>query len=290
MCTSLKEKISLALMTVFLCGCGGSETGRDISAKAGSIKNIGHAGCGFNYLFGPFNPLPPNSFRSLVTALDLGAGGVEVDLQITSDFQLVLFHDITLESKTGLTGPIHAHTGGEVLGTPYAVGFPYDFFHDEKVIGFTQWIRYAAGLPVVPFLQIDLKTGYGQPTVLRDSMLNILLRELQSVGYPPEKVYPISSDPQIILKLMKMNAQWNCAYETTGFDTGLALAVQHHCRYLILDQKYLDESKVKRAHSQGVGVIAFGGRSRSTLRKIVDMRPDFIQSNHVSRLNDLLNE
>ena len=54
---------------------------------------IGHAGSGFLTPLNPFNPLPPSSRASIRQALARGADGVEVDVQLSQDSVLLLYHD-----------------------------------------------------------------------------------------------------------------------------------------------------------------------------------------------------
>ena len=66
---------------------------------------LGHAGAGFFTPLNPFNPLPPSSLAGVRHALAQGADGVEVDVQLSQDSVLVLYHDPGLTSMTaGGTG------------------------------------------------------------------------------------------------------------------------------------------------------------------------------------------
>jgi glycerophosphoryl diester phosphodiesterase len=44
---------------------------------------------------------PENTMASFVRALELGASGIETDVQMTKDGRLVLIHDESLERTTG---------------------------------------------------------------------------------------------------------------------------------------------------------------------------------------------
>ena len=52
---------------------------------------------------------PENTVAAVQAALDLGADGVEVDLQITADHEVVVFHDEDLERLTGRKGKVQDH-------------------------------------------------------------------------------------------------------------------------------------------------------------------------------------
>lgn len=287
MSTQLKAKSKFLLLLMILFGCEKPDKNVVNILNSQPVINIGHAGSGFNYLIMPFNPLPPNSFASLKNALENGAQGVEVDLQITADNMLVLFHDKTTENA-GLTGSVPSVNSSQLIGADYKLGFPYDMFQNEKVISFKQWISYAVKLKDIPYLQIDLKTSPGQTDESKNTLLEKLNAELREVAYPVNKVIVISGDQLLMMKLHNINPELDKAFEPAEFESGLLWAKANHCKYLILDNRLLTAEKVKRSHEQGIGVIAFGGKARSTLVKVINMKPMFIQSNHVGLVSELL--
>ena len=284
----LRKSIEIALLLFLITGCGKPEKNAVNSLNKNPVINIGHAGSGFNYLFMPFNPLPPNSFKSLSTALENGATGVEVDIQITADNKLVLFHDKTVDNVVGLSGTVPSVMSTDLIGGKYKIGFPYDLFQDEEVISFKRWIRHAISLPDIPYLQMDIKSSPDQSAESKMKLLELINSELKEVNYPLEKVIAIGVDPALLLMMNKIEPKMNLAFEPGDFQGGLDWAKANNCKYLILDYKKLTGEKIETAHSQGIGIIAFGGKSRSTLVKIINMRPVFIQSNNVALVTELL--
>jgi|SRR5688572_13335764 len=278
---------SLLIISLF-SGCTKNNENKNSTAGSKKIIIIGHAGSGFNYLFMPFNPYPPNSFQSLKNGLSNGAEGVEVDVQLTADHQLVLYHDNTLDEKTSLSGFVIDANSMDVLSTPYKCGFPYDLFHDEKIITFNQWIEYAIQLTEIPFLQIDLKTGSGLSEAVKDTLLHLIAEELKNVNYPLDKVIAISGEHAVVTKILKNYPHIKCAFQPGEFSKGLEWVVANGCKFIIIDQKYLAPGDVQSAHDKGIGVIALGGRAKSTFLKLIKMEPDYIQSNNVNLLHRLL--
>jgi glycerophosphoryl diester phosphodiesterase len=68
------------------------------------IKIWGHRGCG-----GTINP-PENSIAAFEAAIEQEADGVELDVFLTLDNHLVVFHDDTLERMSNGSGAITAHS------------------------------------------------------------------------------------------------------------------------------------------------------------------------------------
>ncbi|MBC8279887.1 MAG: hypothetical protein H8E48_03780, partial [Chloroflexi bacterium] len=58
---------------------------------------------------------PENTIAAFKKALDLGADGIELDVRLTKDEKLVVFHDRFLERTTTGTGRVNHHSQDEVL-------------------------------------------------------------------------------------------------------------------------------------------------------------------------------
>lgn len=103
---------------VSVAGCGDTgEVGEPKDIVRGRISslapsaNIGHRGTGETRRGHPF---PENSISSFVEAVDQGADGIELDVELTSDAELVVMHDDTLNRTTTCTGCVSALTLQEV--------------------------------------------------------------------------------------------------------------------------------------------------------------------------------
>jgi len=72
---------------------------------------------------------PENTLPAFFRALELGAREVELDVQLSRDDVLVLFHDKTLEGKTGRAGRVRDLTADELREVE--VGSWFDATHPE---------------------------------------------------------------------------------------------------------------------------------------------------------------
>jgi glycerophosphoryl diester phosphodiesterase len=54
--------------------------------------------------------MPENTMASFMAALGLGATGLETDVQMTKDGELVLIHDETVDRTTNGSGLVAGHT------------------------------------------------------------------------------------------------------------------------------------------------------------------------------------
>lgn len=84
---------------------------RDRIEALAPAANVGHRGAGVS---SPGNPFPENSISSFRNAIAQGADGIELDVEITADGEIVVMHDDTLDRTTTCTGCVSVLTLEEV--------------------------------------------------------------------------------------------------------------------------------------------------------------------------------
>jgi len=73
--------------------------------------NIGHRGTGPTREGHPF---PENSISSFAAAMEEGADGIQLDVEVTQDGQLIIMHDDTVDRTTNCTGCVSEMTFDEI--------------------------------------------------------------------------------------------------------------------------------------------------------------------------------
>jgi len=112
------KPVYILLLFLMLLSCG--EKDFDIiNLNNNQITILGHGGMGIENIY------PLNSFEGIQNCLALGADGAELDIQMTKDSVLVVFHDERLEHSTTISGQIFNKAWGEIrdgkyLYPPYA--------------------------------------------------------------------------------------------------------------------------------------------------------------------------
>jgi glycerophosphoryl diester phosphodiesterase len=94
---------------------------------------------------------PENSRPAVLAAIRAGYG-IEIDVQISSDGQAMVFHDDTLDRLTGASGPINARTATDLDAVHLKGG-------NERIPTLSQICRLVAGQ--VPIL-VEIKDQDGQ--------------------------------------------------------------------------------------------------------------------------------
>lgn len=259
----------------------------------GEILAIGHAGLGFNYYVFPFNPYPPNSFTALKKAIEYGADGVEVDLQLTKDSVLVLYHDYDLANRSELQGCIGDKTWDELKNITYDEGLFFNAFQSEKIIRLDSLLSWFSSLSEFPHLHFDMKpynacnpeNGYATELLMSE----LLHEQLVRFNAPTEKLVFITSRISIINKLRSLDERYIPSYEETeDFNRGLEKTIENGIEILTIKPALITRRKVKRAQSKNIKILTFGAKSRSGNMKLIALNPDIIHTNNIEMLLSLL--
>lgn len=108
-----KSSVGVLLVAV-ACGSSDVTPAEDVRTQLASLApcaNLGHRGAGLTRAGHPF---PENSISSFLEAMDQGADGIDIDVQITQDGSVIVMHDDTLDRTTECTGCVSAMTFEEV--------------------------------------------------------------------------------------------------------------------------------------------------------------------------------
>lgn len=280
---------------LLLSNCAMNDISSIDNLSDGNILAIGHAGLGFNSYVFPFNPYPPNSFTALKKAIEYGADGVEVDLQLTKDGVLVLYHDYDLANRSSLEGCIGDKTWDELKNLTYDEGVFFNAFQSEKIIRLDSLLSWFSTLREFPHLHFDMKpynecnpeNGYATELL----MCGLLDDQIVKFNAPTEKLVFISARIPIIEELRSLNSEYIVSYEETeDFNRGLEKTIQHGIEILTIKPTLITRRKVKKAQSKNIKVLTFGAKSRSGNIKLIELNPDIIHTNNIEMLLNLLDE
>lgn len=116
---------------------------------------------------------PQNTMPSFELAWELGAHGIELDVQCTRDGVPVVFHDDEIGALTGGRGAIRDHDLADIRKLDAGTHFSKKFA-GEKIPLFEEVLR---ARPAGSFINIELKTKMEEDSILRQMIRPI-------TGYP----------------------------------------------------------------------------------------------------------
>ncbi|WP_400191976.1 glycerophosphodiester phosphodiesterase [Hymenobacter sp. B81] len=276
-----------------LSGCARS-AGPGAAAGRPAPLIIGHAGSGFLTPFNRFNPLPPSSLGGVTQALAHGADGVEVDVQLSQDSVLMLFHDPWLQGITPAQGCVSQFAAAELARLPYRGGWPYDWFQHERVAPLETLLARLSQHPAAyPVLHLDLhEADYcapaGQTYARSPALVRALGRLLRRYPVPAGRLLVLTEHIPSLPRLAQELPGVPLGLEITGaVDERLATAPQLPVAAVVLPKTLATPARVAQAQAAGLQVVLFGGRSRGTITRLLACRPNALQTDHVPRARRL---
>ncbi|GAA4052191.1 hypothetical protein GCM10022409_43870 [Hymenobacter glaciei] len=252
---------------------------------------LGHAGSGFYTPISPFNFRPPSSWRGIRRALLRGADGVEVDLQMSRDSVVMLYHDQKMQDGSTGTGCISERTAAEIVQARYRGGFPYDLIQKERPISFDTLLARLNRRPSFPFIHLDLHEDdqclpAGHQHDRTPLLVRQIARSLARYHVPSAKVLFVTQEGPTVRLARRAIPGVRVGLEIASdeFAFGLKVAKTEKVHTIVLDADRVTPEQSAQAHAAGFTVVVFGGRSPKDLRRVLETKPDEIEVDNVKRL------
>jgi len=138
---------------------------------------------------------PENTVPALLEAVALGADGLEFDLRVSRDGQLVVFHDPTLERTTDGRGAVATHTAAELRQLDAGAHFTPDggrsFPWRGRGVGVPTFDEVIEVLPRALPLIIELKTPAATELLRRAVQRHGLAPRIIVAGFDPQSTRPL---------------------------------------------------------------------------------------------------
>jgi glycerophosphoryl diester phosphodiesterase len=265
-------------------GCKKDSRWKIDNLNGGRITILGHAGCGFASLN---NPVPENSMASIKKAIGFyNAEGVEVDVQLSADNILFLYHDTYLNTATDFQGCIRSHSAAELNTCQYNNS-------DEKLASLEECLSYCAAQEYPPAVFIDTRL---------DLTCETNLDYYQFIAAYAESLYEIiteyhaeswvsveSSDPDF-LNLIKAKNNSIALYLDDMIPDNINIVLQNQFRGIVVSNRKCTAEQIKEAHSKGIYICIFEAYTRAELKDAIKKSPDIIQADNITLLKSLLQE
>ena len=252
---------------------------------------LGHAGSGFFTPISPFNFRPPSSWRGIRRALLRGADGVEIDLQMSQDSVVMLYHDPRLENSSTGTGCVSEHPAAALTALRYRGGWPYDWIQQERPITFDTALARFGRLPSYPNLHLDLHEDdpcrpAGHQHERTPLLIRQLARSLARYHVPPAQVLLVTQEPGTVrlARAALPGVRIGLEIASDEFAFGLKVARTENVRTVVLDADRVTPAQAAQAHAAGLTVVVFGGRSAKDIRRVLASQPDEMEADNVKRL------
>jgi glycerophosphoryl diester phosphodiesterase len=239
---------------------------------------------------------PENTIEAFRLALEAGAGGLELDVHMTSDEHIVVIHDATVDRTTSGTGAVSKMTIDELRGFDSGYNFspdggptrPYRS-RGSKVPTLEEVLSEFPGVAV----NIDIKAG---SSGIEAAVLGVL-READAL----QRVLVVST-PHATVKRFRRISGGHVSTGASRWETGIFyLLSKLHLEWLARpDYDALQVPPVHRgialvtprfiaaAHSRGVRVDAWTINQPDEMRRLLDLGVDVIMTDRPGILTEVL--
>ena len=238
-------------------------------------KNFAHRGFSGKY--------PENTMLAFEKAVEIGADGVELDVQLTKDGEVVIIHDETIDRTTDGKGYVVDYTYEELskLDASYIYTGKMGF---NKIPTLKEYFELAKDLDFVT--NIELKTGINQYLGIEEKVYK-LIKE-----YKLEKKVIISSFNHFsVLRMKKIAPELKCGFlsEDWIIDAG-AYTASHgiecfHPRFNNLIPEVVEELK-----RNNIEINTWTVNKEEDIKDLINKGIDILIGNYPDLVKKIINE
>lgn len=275
MFSSINKIFYLFSVPIFILGC-------TKDAQIWEIKNLnnnkigcfGHAGMGIFYRF------PINSKESLEHCFDIGSNGCEMDLQLTKDSILVLFHDTKLEDGSNGKGIINDKNWDEIKGCYHKTPLS----KKTKIISLPDLLNSIKTPDYKLVFDCKLYLGNGKNY---DNFLHSYanaLKDIMDKHQINDRVFIESSDTNFLRILKIKDPQLNLFYYPQTFEIGLTIANRMNLFGISIPNERISKEQVEIAHQYGKTIAVWNVSTENKNIDAIEKNVDYIQSDRLKHL------
>jgi len=207
---------------------------------------------------------PENTLLSLRRALTMGVDAVEIDVQLTSDGELAVIHDSTVDRTTNGKGAVRDFTLAELKALDAGKG--------EAIPSLAEVAAAVAGQA---HLVIELKEPEAGPALLRFIQSRRIFRQSHVISFWHQALKAMKEEePSLQTGVLLVGAPVD--------PTGLARAARADA--LVLHYAYVTPDLVQAAHAGGLLVYVWNIDDVETVKPYLAMNLDGIGSNRADVL------
>ncbi|MFD1552298.1 glycerophosphodiester phosphodiesterase [Putridiphycobacter roseus] len=214
---------------------------------------------------------PANSFEGIKHSVEvLNAEGIEIDIQLTKDSILVLFHDPKITNSPGFDGCIGLYDWAVLQDLTLN-------YSTYKIVPLAEVLDYAVAKEVKVYLDIktfNYCTGKSFPLEVMAAKLDSLTKDY---SIQQKKLIVAGSFNISLLSQIKLP---NLCLETVNPDSAVKYAELNGFNYIVFPTNEVDSIQSQSLIDTPLNWGVFGGKSNGEIKNTVGFRPSFIISDN----------
>lgn len=254
------------------------------------IGIIGHGGMGFP---SPQVNLPSNSLEGITKAIEgYQADGVEVDVQLSQDGVLFLYHDSRLQSLMDCVGCLYQYEAETLDECRYVSGFNTRFFNDQRLVRLETIIKRFDERAIKPYVFLDLKTSLDCPYTFDyrsfEDLFIASLKDIYTKYNCEDWVIVESGDIALLQRIQTEIPDIRLNFFTALSESSIATATEQEFFGLSANFDQATKNFVDMAHDQGLFVTLGILRIRRDAIDMIEKNADFIYTDNIPLLQSIL--
>lgn len=234
------------------------------------IKNFAHRGFSGKY--------PENTMIAFKKAIEEGVDGIELDVQLTKDGEVVIIHDENVKRTTGADGLIMDYTLEEIskLDASYIYTGKYGI---NKIPTLREYLEFVKDKDIVT--NIELKTGVFEYIGIEEKVWD-MIQEYKL----EEKVIISSFNHFSILRMKKIapSLKYGLLSETWIIDAGkYTKEVGVQCYHPLF--RNLTKEVVQEIKSNGIEINTYTVNTEKDVKDMIDKEIDVVIGNFPDMIN-----
>lgn len=212
---------------------------------------------------------PENTLAAYDKALQYDIAGLEIDIHLSKDGEIIVMHDLTVDRTTDGSGWIKDMTLAELKALDAGAGFDASFA-EERVPTLSEVCEFIKGQNII--LNIELKNNFILYDELEEKMLQTvydfaLADRLTVSSFNHESLYRIGQlDPNIATALLygyRIHRPWEYAKEVGA-------------TALHPDYRLLSEEMVRTVHEHGLQINPYTPNEPDHVQRVAALGVDHI--------------
>jgi glycerophosphoryl diester phosphodiesterase len=225
---------------------------------------------------------PENTMAAFEKAAELGADGIELDLHVSRDGELVVIHDDTLDRTTDGRGPVHQHSLGELMRLDAGRWFG-ERFAGQRIPKLAEVLDRFAGKVS---LALEIKAGSSVFPGIEEKIVSALRRH----GAVAQAAVA-SFDHHALRRLKEIEPTLRTAALLVGRPVSLpALAVPAKVDGLALEASFVTKTEVEACRVAGLQLVVWVVNDPAEMSHFIGLGVDGIITDRPDLLRRALTE
>lgn len=237
-------------------------------------KNYAHRGFSGKY--------PENTMLAFKMAVEAGCDGIEHDVHLTKDGEIVIIHDERVDRTTDGTGLVADYTLAELKKLNAAVLFPE--FGVQQIPTLREYFEYVKDLSIMT--NIELKTGVNTYPGIEQKVYDMILE----FGLK-DRIIISSFNHYSVLRMKAIDPEMICGFLEESWIIGAGAYAKKHgveCWHPLFNTQ--TEENVAELREQGLMINCWTVNDEADIRRMIDLDIDIVIGNYPDRVKEILNE